>query len=318
MRRVRRRLPVRRHGVRSRRSPRGQVRSVRGSARTGADTGLRERLPDHRDPLRGTCGPPGGRREGRARRRRARPLPHGAGDGLPAAGAAAERTRGGAEADCADGGPVEPRSARGRAARRALRGGPRRAHGGPDRAGGLQRLLQRLPGEVPHPGRQGRRHHRQRRGPDLPGPDLSEIADDPAALQQRAASDPSVEAGRTEGGGADGADSLDAGAGRDRREARRAARPARPGDAGPVLRYPFRNHHQQRLRAPVPADVGNAQPGEHRAVLLLHQEPRLRDGAGRPRAAQQLHALRHRQRRAVRLFRRQPGGNAPGLFRHDQ
>ena len=142
------------HGVRSRRSSRGEVRPVRGPARTGADTGLRQRLPDHRDSLRGTR---------RTTWRRSRGKGRGAVEHdhflmgpatvyLPPARARGERAAAPKLiALMAD--HFEPRSARDRDARGALRGGSRRAHGGPDRAGGLQRLLQRLPGEVPRQGR---------------------------------------------------------------------------------------------------------------------------------------------------------------------
>ena len=194
---------------------------------------------------------------------------------LPAAGAAAERTRGGAEADCADGGPVEPRRSSGPCTRE-----------GPYGADRDERTADRIvPGacNVCFNGCPVKFHIREDKVVGITGNDEDPIfrgricPKSQMTLQlynnQRRLTRPLKRVG-PKGVGADGADCL----GRRRwtklpRSSSSCATGTGPEDVGPVLRDPFRDHHQQRLRAPVPADVGDTQPGEHRAVLLLHQEP---------------------------------------------
>jgi Fe-S-cluster-containing dehydrogenase component len=57
------------------------------------------------------------------------------------------------------------------------------------RAWRVQHLLQRLPDQVPPARRQGGQHLRQRRGSRVPGPDLPQVADDAADVQQPASAD---------------------------------------------------------------------------------------------------------------------------------
>ncbi len=328
VRRVRDRLSLQRDGLRPEGTPRREVRPLRGPALARPDDGLRQRLPDACHPLRaarraarrgGARGPDAARPE---------PLPAGSRDDLPRARGRPGSRRRGKRSGAHGAGQRRASRVHGRAScpgdhggseagvslRAAARIGDRRPRG----PGRLQHLLQLLLRELPFQGQRAGAHHRQRRRPAAAGARLPEVAVDAADVPQRAPPAASPEAGRRARREQVRAHFVGPGARRDRGEAETAARRARPRSARDVHRHAHRHARRPRLHAPLRPDVGHAEQGRHRSLLRRRQERRVRADAGPRRQRQQLHAERPRLGPALRLHGRQPGGNAPGLFRHDQ